>query len=63
MIELLLGVDLKLRGDVHVLRAAEHLRIDYVGYDRLVLTGQIFVQQLRETIAGNFVFLVLGAAI
>src|ERR1700747_1046099 len=30
MIEFLLGVDLKLRGDIHVFCAFEYLRIDYV---------------------------------
>jgi hypothetical protein len=60
MIELLPGVDLELSGDVHVFRAFEYLRIDYVGDDRLILAAQIFIQQLRETIAGNFVFLGFG---
>src|ERR1700751_3002247 len=34
MIELLLGVDLELSRDVHVFRAFEYLRIDYVSDDR-----------------------------
>ena len=44
MIELLLGMDFKLRGDVHVFRALEHLGIDDVGDDGLIFAGQIFVQ-------------------
>src|SRR6266851_5199526 len=56
MVELLLGVDFELRGDVHVLGAGEHLGIDYVADDSLILASKIFVQQLRETLAGNFVF-------
>jgi hypothetical protein len=55
MIELLLGVDFELSGDVHVFSALEHLRIDDVGDDRLIFAGQVFVQKLRETIAGDFV--------
>ena len=55
MIELLLGLDLKLRGDVHVFGALEHLGIDDVRDDRLIFAGQVFVQQLRETVAGDLV--------
>jgi hypothetical protein len=55
MIELLLGVDFELGGNVHVLGAAEHLGIDDVGDDGLILAGQVFVQQLREPVAGNVV--------
>jgi hypothetical protein len=40
MIELLLGVDLELVGDVHVLGAAEHLGIDYVADDRLIFASK-----------------------
>ena len=39
MIELLLGVDFELGGDVHVLSAAEHLGIDNVGDDGLIFAG------------------------
>src|SRR5713101_8952700 len=60
MIELLLGVEFELRGDAHVLGAAEHLRIDYVGDDGLIFAGKVFVQQLREAVAGNFVFVCGG---
>ena len=63
MIKLLFGVDLKLRGDVHVFRPAEYLRIDYVGDDRLVLAGQILVQQFRETITEISFSSDLGATI
>ena len=60
MIELLLGVDFELGGDIHVLGAAEHLGIDYVGDDGLIFAGKVFVQQLREAVAGNFVFICGG---
>jgi len=40
MIELLLGVDFELGGDVYVLGAAEHLGIDYVGDDGLDIRGK-----------------------
>ena len=43
MIEFLLGVDLELRGDVHVLGAGEHLGIDYVADDRLIFASKVFV--------------------
>src|SRR5215469_2006752 len=56
VVELLLGVDLELVGDVHVLGPAEDLGIDYVANDRLVLARQVFIQQLGETITRNFVF-------
>src|ERR1022692_4557813 len=54
MIELLLGVDFELGGDVHVLGAAKHLGIDYLGYDGLIFAGKVFVQQLRKAVARNF---------
>jgi len=60
MIQLLFGVDFPLRGDVHVLGAAEHLRINYVGNDGLVFAGEIFVQQLCQTVAGNFILCCTG---
>src|SRR5438874_435004 len=53
MVQLLFGVDLELAGDVHVLGAAEHLGIDDVGDDCLVLAGQVLVQELRELVAGD----------
>jgi hypothetical protein len=52
VIELWLGVDFELSGDVHVLCGREHLGIDYVGDDGLVFAGKVFVQQLREPVAG-----------
>ena len=53
MVELLLGVhDLELLGDIHVLGALEHLRVDDVGDDRLVFAREVLVQQFRETLAG-----------
>ncbi len=55
MIELLVGVYFELGGDVHVLGAGEHLGIDHVGDDGLIFAGKVFVQQLREAVAGNFV--------
>jgi len=65
MIELLLGVDFELGGDVHVLGTAEHLGIDHVGDDGLIFAGKVFVQQIRKTVAGNLVSFVpdLGSAI
>src|SRR5262245_28535356 len=54
MIELLLGVDLELSSNVHILGASEHLGIDHVGDDGLILASEVFVQQLRQTIAGDF---------
>ena len=60
MIELLLGVDFELASDVHVLGAAEHLGIHYVGDDGLIFAGKVLVQQLREAVAGNFVFVCGG---
>src|SRR5215468_1606127 len=55
MIELLLGMSFELSSDVHVFGALEHLRIDDVRDDSLIFTGQIFVQQLRELVAGDFI--------
>ena len=55
MIELLLGVNFQLSGDVHVLGALEHLGIDDVGDDGLIFAGQVFVQQLSELVPGYFV--------
>src|SRR5579862_919531 len=43
MIEFLLGVDLELGSDVHVLGAGEHLGIDYVADDRLIFASKVFV--------------------
>src|SRR5450830_533094 len=60
MIKLLLGVDFELGGDVHVLGAAEHLGIDYVGDDGLIFAGKVFVQQFRKAVAGNLVFVCGG---
>ena len=51
MIEFLLGVDFELSGDVHVFGALEDLGIDDVRNDGLIFTGQVFVQQLRETVS------------
>ena len=55
MIEFLLGVNFELSGDVHVFGALEHLGIDDVSDDGLIFAGQVFVQQLRETVRGDFV--------
>ena len=55
MIELLLGVNFQLSGDVHVLGALEHLGIDDVGDDGLIFAGKVFVQQLSELVPGYFV--------
>ena len=56
MIELLLSVDFKLGGKVHVFGAAEHLGIDYVGDDGPIFAGTIFFQQLRKVVAGDLTF-------
>src|ERR1019366_2963850 len=56
MIEFLLGVDFQLRGDVHVLRASEHLRIDHVANDRLIFAGEVFVEQFRQAVARDVDF-------
>ena len=48
VLQLLAGVDLQLLGDGHVLGALEHLRVDDVGDDRLVLAGQVLVEQLDQ---------------
>ena len=44
MLELLLGMLFQLRGDVHVLRTLEYLRVHDVGDDRLILARQIFIE-------------------
>ena len=54
MIEFLPGVDFKLGGDVHVLRAREHLGINHIGDDRLVLASKVFVQELGEAVTRDF---------
>src|ERR1044071_1739234 len=53
MIQLMLGVNFELSGDVHVFGALEHLGIDGVWDDSLILTSQAFVQQPRELVASN----------
>src|SRR4029450_10555453 len=53
MIELLLGVDLELSSDVHILGTTEHLGIDHVGDDGWICWWESLVQQLRETVAGD----------
>ena len=56
MIELLFGMNLQLGSDFHVFGTAEHLGINHVGNDGLVFAREVFVQQIRETVAGNFDF-------
>ncbi len=56
MIEFLLGMDFELGGDVHILGAAQHLGINDIGDNGLIFAGKVFVQQFRESVAGNFVF-------
>ena len=56
MVEFLFGMDFELRRDVHVLRATEYLGINNLGDDRLILAGQVFIQEFRELVTGNFVF-------
>ena len=43
-------LEFELGGDIHVLGAAEHLGIDYVGDDGLIFAGKVFVQQLRKVV-------------
>ena len=57
MIELLLGVSFELGCDVHVFGALKHLGIDDVRDYGLIFAGQVFIQQLREAVTGNFVSL------
>ena len=54
MIERLLGVNFELSGDVHVFGALEHLGIDDVGDDSLILAGQVFVQTAPPDGRGRF---------
>jgi len=49
--QLLGSVLLELVGDAHILRALEDLRVDDIGDDRLVLAGQILVEQFRQLLA------------
>src|SRR5262245_23750035 len=51
--ELLLGMLLELVGNVHVFRALQHLGINHIGDDRLVLARQILVEKLRQLFSGN----------
>src|SRR5580698_7609653 len=60
MIELLLGVDLELGSDIHVLSPAEHLGINDVGDDGLIFARKVFVQQLGQASAGNLGFVCGG---
>ncbi len=50
VLQLLASVHFELRGDVHVLRALEHLRVDDVGDDCLVFPGQILVQAIDQVL-------------
>ena len=52
VLQFLAGVLLQLVGDVHVLGALEHLRVDDVGDDRLVLAGQVLVEQRGSAARG-----------
>jgi hypothetical protein len=48
--QFVVGVCFKLVGNVHVFRALEHLRIDDVRDDRLILTREVFVEQFGKTL-------------
>jgi hypothetical protein len=48
MRELFGGMHLKLFRDRHVLSTLEHLRVDHVGDDRLVLSREVFVQVIDQ---------------
>jgi hypothetical protein len=43
MIELLLGVDFELRGNIHILGTTQHLGIDDIRDDSLIFAREIFV--------------------
>jgi hypothetical protein len=43
MFQLLVRVLNELISDIHIFGTLEHLRVHYVGYDRLVLAREIFV--------------------
>ena len=47
-----LGVDLELIGDVHVLGALEHLGIDHVGDDGLIIRGTGLRSAIRRDVRG-----------
>jgi hypothetical protein len=51
--QFLLGVALELLGDRHVLGALEDLRINHVGDNRLVLTGQVFIQKIDQLLTAE----------
>jgi len=53
VLELLGGVQLELFGDRHVLRALEGLRVDDVGDDGLILARQVFLEPLKQIVAGD----------
>ena len=53
MLQLLLGMGFKLFGDTHIFGALQHLGIYDIRDDGLVFAREVFVQQFRETIAGN----------
>ena len=53
MSEFFLGVHLELAGDIHVLAPFEHLGIDDVGDDRLVLASEILIEQTDELFAAE----------
>src|SRR6266542_198141 len=48
MAKLVCRVLLELAGDAHVLSALEHLRVDDIRDDRLVFTGEVFVQSFDQ---------------
>ena len=53
MLQLLLRVLFQFPSNGHVGRTFQHLRIDHISDDRLVLAGQIFVQQANQLLAGD----------
>src|SRR6202050_5984303 len=48
MAELFVGVLFQFSGYVHILGALQHLRINYVGNNGLIFSGQIFIQGSDE---------------
>src|SRR5450631_2875233 len=58
MIQLLFGMQSKLVSYIHVLGALEHLGINHVTDNGLILAGQVFIQKFRQAIPGNCFFVV-----
>ena len=53
VLELFSGVELELGGDIHPLRAGDHVAVYGVGDDGLVLTGEVFIERVDEFFDGG----------